>query len=218
MNNFITTNCILKEFTAELLKRSSNFSCGDKDLDEFFHNDAETYRTNLMGKTYCFVLKDNEAEIVAAFTVANDSLRIDDLPNNRRKKMIKRTSKHLKRYPGVLIGRLGVNTKYQGKGYGSEILEFIKYWFSEPENKTGCRFVIVDAINCKKVLDFYTNKVNKFEFLFSSDIQELSYENQHLTLLDKIKLFFCSKQKEGKPTTRLMYFDLLDLFNSDKVL
>ena len=50
MNNFITTNCILKEFTAELLKRSSNFSCGDKDLDEFFHNYAETYRTNLMGK------------------------------------------------------------------------------------------------------------------------------------------------------------------------
>ena len=78
-----------------------------------------------MGKTYCFVLKDNEAEIVAAFTVANDSLRIDDLPNKRRKKMIKRTSKHLKRYPGVLIGRLGVNTKYQGKGYGSEILEYI---------------------------------------------------------------------------------------------
>ena len=214
MSNFISSNCILKEFTDELLKRSSNFSCGDKDLDEFFQKDAETYRTTLMGKSYCFVSKDNESEIVAVFTVANDSLRIDYLPNNRRKKMIKRTSKHLKRYPGVLIGRLGVNIKYQGNGVGTEILEFIKYWFSDKANKTGCRFVIVDAINCDKVLNFYKNKPNNFEFLFSSDIQELSYENNHLTLHDKIKLRFCSKQNEIKPTTRLMYFDLLDLSNS----
>lgn len=106
--------------------------------------------------------------------------------------MIRRTSKHLKRYPGVLIGRLGVNTKYQGKGYGSEILEFIKYWFSDKENKTGCRFVIVDAINCEKVLNFYKNRPNNFEFLFSSDIQELSYENVQLTCIDKLKLRFSS--------------------------
>lgn len=156
-------------------------------------------------------MKNNESEIVATFTVANDSLRIDDLPNNRRKKMIRRTSKHLKRYPGVLIGRLGVNTKYQGKGYGSEILEFIKYWFSDKENKTGCRFVIVDAINCEKVLNFYKNRPNNFEFLFSSDIQELSYENVQLTCIDKLKLRFSSSQNIKRPTTRLMYFDLLDL-------
>lgn len=211
MSDFISSNCKLKEFTVELLKGSSGFSCGESDLDEFFQKDAETYRTTLMGKTYCFVLKDNESEIVAAFTVANDSLRIDDLPNNRRKKMIKRTSKHLKRYPGVLIGRLGGNAKYQGKGYGSEILEFIKYWFSDKENKTGCRFVIVDAINCEKVLNFYKNSPNNFEFLFSSDAQELSYENVQLTCIDKLKLRFCSPQNSKKPTTRLMYFDLLDL-------
>lgn len=211
MSDFISSNCILKEFSASLVKESSGFSCGDPDLDEFFLKDAETYRSALMGKTYCFVLKNNESEIVAAFTVANDSLRIDDLPNNRRKKMIRRTSKHLKRYPGVLIGRLGVNTKYQGKGYGSEILEFIKYWFSDKENKTGCRFVIVDAINCEKVLNFYKNRPNNFEFLFSSDIQELSYENVQLTCIDKLKLRFSSSQNIKRPTTRLMYFDLLDL-------
>lgn len=211
MSDFISSNCMLKEFTVELLRESFGFSCGDSDLDEFFQNDAETYRTTPMGKTYCFVLKDNESEIVATFTVANDSLRIDDLPNNRRKEMIKKTSKHLKRYPGVLIGRLGVNTKYQGKGYGSEILEFIKYWFSDKENKTGCRFVIVDAINCENVLNFYKNSPNNFEFLFSSDAQELSYENVQLTCIDKLKLRFSSTQKSKKPTTRLMYFDLLDL-------
>ena len=28
------------------------FSCGDTDLDDFFHNDAERYAAELMGKTY----------------------------------------------------------------------------------------------------------------------------------------------------------------------
>lgn len=36
MSDFISSNCKLKEFTVELLKGSSGFSCGESDLDEFF--------------------------------------------------------------------------------------------------------------------------------------------------------------------------------------
>ncbi len=151
------------ELTTELLNRSFCFSCGDDDLDDFFNNEAILYRENLMGKTYCFVKVlssdefkkfGKEYKICAAFTVANDSLRVYDLPNNRKKKLIESTHKHLKRYPGVLVGRLGVSQELCNQGYGSEILAYVKRWFSEPENKTGCRFI----------------------FLFSSDEQELFYE------------------------------------------
>ncbi len=45
MSDFISSNCILKEFSASLVKESSGFSCGDPDLDEFFLKDAETYRS-----------------------------------------------------------------------------------------------------------------------------------------------------------------------------
>lgn len=38
------------------------------------------------------------------------------------------------------------------------------------KNKTGCRFLIVDAYNDKALLDFYEH--NGFEFLFSSESQE----------------------------------------------
>ena len=195
------------ELTKELLDRSFCFSCGDKDLDDFFNNEAVLYREKLMGKTYCLIevltpeetnQSGKEYRIIVAFTVANDSLRIYDLPNNRRKKLIKSTHKHLKRYPGVLIGRLGVNKDYCGKGYGSEILDYVKNWFSEPENKTGCRFVIVDALNSPRVLKFYSE--NKFSFLFSTDAHELAYEKVNVN--------------QKKPNTRLMYFDLLDLSNS----
>ena len=160
-----------------------------------------------MGKTYCLIevltpeetnQLGKEYRIIVAFTVANDCLRIYDLPNNRRKKLTESTHKHLKRYPAVLIGRLGVNKDYRGKGYGSEILDYVKNWFSEPENKTGCRFVIVDALNSPRVLKFYSE--NKFRFLFSTDTQELAYEKVNAN--------------QEKPNTRLMYFDLLDLSNS----
>jgi hypothetical protein len=62
---------------------------------------------------------------------------------------------------------------------GCEILDFIKDWFTS-DNKTGCRFVIVDALNEPRVLRFYCK--NGFDFLVENDTQD---------------------------PTRLMYFDLI---------
>lgn len=38
------------------------------------------------------------------------------------------------------------------KELGSDVLDFIKLWFIEPLNKTGCRFVIVDAYKTRPKL------------------------------------------------------------------
>ena len=102
----------------------------------------------------------------------------------------------MRRYPGVLVGRLAVNQEYSHKGIGSEALLFIKQWFLYPDNKTGCRFVVVDAVNDPNVLQFYQK--NGFIFLFTSEEQEFIYTGG----------------KKGEPVeldTRLMYFDLMDL-------
>ena len=104
--------------------------------------------------------------------------------------------KPLRRYPGVLIGRLGVSRDFTGLGIGSEALQFIKGWFFSSSNKTGCRFVIVDAVNDQQVIAFY--KKNDFHCLFSSEEQEFLYTGG----------------KKGQPavlTTRLMYYDLLEM-------
>ena len=54
-----------------------------------FNNESILYREKLMGKTYCLIKAISEEDtlqtgkeykIFAAFTVANDSLRIYDLP------------------------------------------------------------------------------------------------------------------------------------------
>lgn len=59
MNFLEDTDVILAEFNEELQKRSSVFSCGNTDLDDFFNNEALIYKESLMGKTYCFVKKQS---------------------------------------------------------------------------------------------------------------------------------------------------------------
>lgn len=60
----------------------------------------------------------------------------------------------MKDYPAVLVGRLAVSEEFHSKHIGSDALEFIKYWFIDPNNKTGCRFVTVDAYNNPDALAF----------------------------------------------------------------
>ena len=71
-------------------------------------------------------------------------------------------------------------------------MDFIKRWFVQPDNKTGCRYLAVDSYNVGNALAFYEK--NGFRYLFSTEEQEA--ENAGLQLPLK---------------TRYMYFDLLDI-------
>ena len=94
--------------------------------------------------------------------------------------------------PAVLIGRLGISTKFQHLHIGTEVIDFIKSWFVEPYNKTGCRYLVVDAYNEDVPVAFY--KKNGFDFMFSTEEQEKSYRGI----------------VSDKPLkTRLLYFDLI---------
>ena len=84
---FLEENCILSVLTEEILAESNPFTCGDDAMDEFFRQDALDYTHFLMGKSYCFRLKDDKRTIVACFTISNDSIRIYDLPSSRRNAM-----------------------------------------------------------------------------------------------------------------------------------
>ena len=93
--------------------------------------------------------------------------------------------------PAVLIGRIGVNEEFQGQHIGSQLLDFVKAWFCHKDNKTGCRFIVVDAYNKSRVLNFYIN--NRFKFLFKTENDEKSYYEVN---------------ENSNIHTRLMYFDL----------
>lgn len=203
---FLEENCILNVLTEEILAESNPFTCGDDDMDEFFRQDALDYTHFLMGKSYCFRLKDDKRTIVACFTISNDSIRIYDLPSSRRNAMwnITNREKMLTRYPGVLIGRLAVADSFSGRGIGSEILNFIRMWFLDDANKTGCRFAIVDAKNEPLILRFYEK--NGFKTLFSREIDEDLYTKPVKDETEQAERL----QNPRKLKTRLMFCDLLE--------
>jgi len=180
--------------TGNMLKQSQPFSCGDGELDHFFLHDAEKYERQLLAKSYCFRLKRDNSVVVCVFSLSNSSVDARNLPNNRRKKLTENIpyEKNLRSYPATLIGRLGVDGGFGGKGIGTELIKFIKRWMLDPSNKTACRYLTVDAYNNERVLKFY--EANGFKTLFSSDRQEKEH-------------FGLPPEKELK--TRLMYFDLM---------
>lgn len=154
---FLLDKCSFSPLNEEVIAGCRPFSCGNADLDEFFRHDAPLYSKQMLGKSYCFRLDEDSSVIVCAFTLSNDSIRVDMLPNSREKKVQKNIphSKQMRRYPGVLIGRLGINVDFAHRGIGSELMEFIKSWFLDAGNKTGCRFLIVDAYNEEIPLGYY---------------------------------------------------------------
>ena len=188
---------LFRRYNKELAGKLPAFDCGDEDLNAFFQEDAFNYDAQLLGRSYCF-LSALEGDIAAVFTLSNSAIRVAELPSNAKRRLVKLIPwvKQGRNYPAVLIGRLGVSRKYRNQKIGSQIIDFIKAWFLSNHNKTGCRFVVVDAYNKEDVLHFYSNANNKFSFLFKEESQEKLYN---------------SIPADENLKTRQMYFDLATL-------
>jgi GNAT superfamily N-acetyltransferase len=135
------------------------FDCGHPDLNDFFCNEAAEYQKCLLATTYRYMKGD---EVVALFSVSNDHIPI----SNSEKRKHYPATKHLRSYPAVKIGRLGVSTAHQRKQIGTSIIQFLKIFFLV-RNKTGCRYITVDAYNKPETLQFYQR--NGFELLTNQD-------------------------------------------------
>lgn len=199
MNEFsIHDNCRFARISKGLLANCKLFSCGDSDLDDFFLNDALAYEKDLMGKTYCWVLNDNVTHVVGFVTLANAGIQTTHLQNNPKRHLHKAIAynKQGRTYPGVLIGRIAVAKEFQGKEYrvGSQIMDFVKDWFITDDNKTGCRYILVDAMNTEHTLKYYER--NGFKPLFPRVEDEKAF-------------YRIAPDEELK--TRMFYFDLLRL-------
>ncbi len=190
----LRSNCSMYHLSTR--EELSTFSCGDKDLDDFFHQEALLYDEQLLGKTYFFSTSiDGIDKIICVVTLANDSIKAALIPNASRNKIQRKipNSKRTRSYPAVLI-RLGVASEFQGTDYGigSQVIDYIASWFIHPENKTGCRFMVVDAYNNPGVLHFYEK--NGFKFLYSTE--DLEKEANHIPTEETL-------------SSRMMYLDLI---------
>lgn len=148
-----------------------SFDCGDADLNDFIINESSLYRNALLAVSY--VAETIQGKVIAYFSLANDKVSLSEFENKtafnrfRRRRFV--NEKRLKSYPAVKICRLGTDLSVRGYGLGSELLYFIKSYFIE-NNKTGCRFITVDAYAA--AVPFYQK--NGFVPLTDNDESELT--------------------------------------------
>ena len=124
-----------------------SFNCGDADLNDFILNEAAPYRKAMLAVTYVFEDKVTK-QVAAFFSLANDKVSLSDFENktefNRFRKNRFVNEKRLRSYPAVMLCRFGVDESFKGQSIGTILLRFIKSYFVI-DNKTGCRFITVDA-------------------------------------------------------------------------
>ena len=156
------------------------FDCGDEELNKFLPHISKKYLATLLGVTYLY---EFGYDTVAFFCVSNDKIsyeeqiiydeqtpQTDKVFSNKEWNEFQKTfsdGKRLKGYPSVKIGRLGVNVKYKSTGIGTDLLDKIKMSFLF-NNKTGCKFITVDAYNKPEVLAYYSK--NGFDTLTDKDM------------------------------------------------
>jgi GNAT superfamily N-acetyltransferase len=155
------------------------FECGVSDLNEFLFQDAKTYLKYLYSTTFLF---ENKDKTVAYYSLLNDVLSINSQYDRVFDDELFETiadkdyaflleMKGISLYPAVKIGRLAVDKDFQRYGFGTEILNSIIISFLT-NNKTGCQFITVDALNNAETIRFYEN--NGFSFVTLNDYNKPS--------------------------------------------
>lgn len=151
----------------------SAFSCGVKELDDFFRYEVKACVEHKYLSTYCAFTESDG--IVAAFTLMNDAIMInsedektdffDDLRLEESSSVIDFFKKQSS-FPAINIGHLGTSIDFQGNGIGMFIVEFVAGTFSQ-YRQAGCQFITVDALNNPRTVSFYLN--NQFNFQTNHD-------------------------------------------------
>lgn len=91
------------------------FSCGQAELDDWFHRRASQYERRNIARI--FVAVDNSLGIIGFYSLSSFTLGLTDLPDAIARK--------LPRYdviPAALIGRLARDVRVRGQGIGELLL------------------------------------------------------------------------------------------------
>ena len=136
----------IKPFSSQL--DLSNFDCSfeeeDLGLNEFIHTEALEYQQDNMCSTYVFFHQNIPVGFV---TIAMYAIEVKET------KLLRVTSE--KRYPALLLGRLGVANNYRKRHVGLCMVQWTVARAQVMAKEIGCRFVVVLTRQSK--INFYKN-------------------------------------------------------------
>lgn len=112
------------------------FSCGVGPLDRYFQTQAGQDARKRVAAT--FVLLGSDGVVAGYYTLSSSAIRLADLPAEMVRK--------LPRYPQIpatLLGRLAVDLRYRGRGYGRFLLA--DALFRSVRSEIASFAIVVDA-------------------------------------------------------------------------
>lgn len=122
--------------------RKKEFNCGKEMLDNYLHRQASQDIKRKLSA--CFVLSDKANSLIQGYyTLSNNSIPMEMVPDIFKKQLPKSYSS----IPTTLLGRLAVDSNYQGQGAGKTLLiDALKRSFIISKN-IGSFAVIVDPLD-----------------------------------------------------------------------
>ena len=162
----------------------ANFESGVPELDEYLKIQAnQDVKRNLSS---VFVLGDENGHIIGYYAISQHSLTVEELPEQTSKKLPSK-----RKVACTLLGRLAVDKRYRGQGYGEKLLFHALNKALAISKEIASFAVIVDAKdeNAKR---FY----QKYDFLSLKDMPLRLYIPMK-GLEQKLK-FSIQDNKDGK--------------------
>lgn len=118
------------------------FSCGEPSLDTYLHNQASQDIKRRAAVLYVLTGGEQGGEILGYYTLSACSVQLTGIAIETQKK--------LARYPdvaGALIGRLAVDKRHKGSGFGAALLRHALCRCLEQSQSLAMAVVVVDALN-----------------------------------------------------------------------
>jgi ribosomal protein S18 acetylase RimI-like enzyme len=152
---------------------SDNFDCGKELLNNYLKNQAgQDIKRKLSA---CFVLAESTSDqIQGYYTLSNNSIPLSSFPEHIQKKL----PRSYISIPTTLLGRLAIDTKYQGKGIGKILLIDALKGSYEISQEIGSFAVVVDPID-EEAEKFY----EKYDFNKLPDSGKMFISMKTLTQL-----------------------------------
>jgi len=132
----------------------------DKEIENFLKHEALNEQELYLNTTHLLINDKNE--LVGFVSLCNDSLKLAEDSRNKFQTIYFSV-------PAIKIARLGINSKYQGKGYGEELLKYSLYQAVKTLEFSGNAFITLDCYEHRR--SYY----EKFGFT-ETDEQPISHK------------------------------------------
>jgi len=176
--DFYRLSDLIKELGDEKAQKILNtFKCNkNEDLQDFLHNPNKSIKLEKqhITRTYLYLeTKDTIITTVAYFTISLKVLSTEGLSKTLVKKL-DGIDKHRDSIPCYLIAQLGKHSDLKEK-IGKYLLDDAIETIKDVNTMVGGRFIILDAVNEQKVVNFYQAEPNSFISLKSinTDVENL---------------------------------------------